>query len=67
MEAILDDEFCTIDAFLGAGHVCAIMGTEEYEPLVKKYKIPIVVTGFEPLDLVQGIYIGGKTIRRKQG
>jgi len=57
MEAILSDEFCTIDAFLGAGHVCAIMGYEEYIPLSEKYKIPIVVTGFEPLDLVQGIYM----------
>ena len=56
MEAILDDEFCSIDAFLGAGHVCAIMGYEEYIPLGEKYKIPIVITGFEPLDLVQGIY-----------
>ncbi|WP_142786358.1 hydrogenase formation protein HypD [Changchengzhania lutea] len=57
MEAILDDEFCNIDAFLGAGHVCAIMGNEEYHPLSKKYNIPIIITGFEPLDLVQGIYM----------
>ena len=66
MEAILDDEFCTIDAFLGAGHVCAIMGTEEYVPLVKKYKIPIVVTGFEPLDLVQGIYMAVKQLEENR-
>tara|TARA_E500000318_G_scaffold87483_1_gene84465 strand:- start:8984 stop:10078 length:1095 start_codon:yes stop_codon:yes gene_type:complete len=57
MEGILDDELCTIDAFLGAGHVCAIMGMKEYYPLVDKFKIPIVITGFEPLDLVQGIYM----------
>jgi len=57
MEAILDDEFCNIDAFLGAGHVCAIMGNEEYHPMSKKYSIPIIITGFEPLDLVQGIYM----------
>jgi len=57
MEAILDDEFCKIDSFLGAGHVCAIMGFQEYYPLAKKYKIPIIITGFEPLDLVQGIYM----------
>lgn len=62
MEAILDDELCTIDAFLGAGHVCAIMGMKEYYPLVEKYKIPIVVTGFEPLDLVQGIYMAVKQL-----
>jgi hydrogenase expression/formation protein HypD len=57
MEAILDDKFCNINAFLGAGHVCAIMGTSEYHYLVKKYNIPIIITGFEPLDLVQGIYM----------
>jgi len=57
MEGILDDELCNIQAFLGAGHVCAIMGLEEYYPLARKYKIPIVITGFEPLDLVQGIYM----------
>ena len=62
MEAILDDELCNIDAFLGAGHVCAIMGMQEYYPLVKKYKIPIVITGFEPLDLVQGIYMAVKQL-----
>ncbi len=62
MEAILDDELCSIDAFLGAGHVCAIMGIQEYYPLVEKYKIPIVVTGFEPLDLVQGIYMALKQL-----
>ncbi|SDW27627.1 hydrogenase expression/formation protein HypD [Lutibacter oricola] len=62
MEAILDDELCTIDAFLGAGHVCAIMGIQEYVPLVEKYKIPIVITGFEPLDLVQGIYMAVKQL-----
>jgi len=66
MEAILDDELCTIDAFLGAGHVCAIMGTEEYEPLVEKYKIPIVITGFEPLDLVQGIYMAVKQLEENR-
>jgi len=62
MEAILDDEFCNIDAFLGAGHVCAIMGYKEYYPLAEKYKIPIVITGFEPLDLVQGIYMAVKQL-----
>lgn len=62
MEAILTDEFCKIDAFLAAGHVCAIMGIEEYIPLAARYKIPIVVTGFEPLDLVQGIYMAVKQL-----
>jgi len=62
MEAILADELCTIDAFLAAGHVCAIMGIQPYYPLVEKYAIPIVVTGFEPLDLVQGIYMAVKQL-----
>lgn len=56
MEAILDDEFCSINAFLGAGHVCTIMGTSEYLPLAEKYKIPIVIAGFEPVDLLKAIY-----------
>lgn len=55
MEAILSDEENTIDGFLAAGHVCTIMGTEEYYPVAEKYKIPIVITGFEPVDLLQGI------------
>ncbi|MDG1729170.1 MAG: hydrogenase formation protein HypD [Algibacter sp.] len=62
MEAILDDEFCNIDAFLGAGHVCAIMGYKAYYPLAEKYKIPIVITGFEPVDLAQGIYMAVKQL-----
>lgn len=62
MEAILSDDLCNIDAFLGAGHVCAIMGIQQYYPLVEKYKTPIVVTGFEPLDLVQGIYMAVKQL-----
>lgn len=57
MEAILGDDENKIDAFLAAGHVCAIMGLEEYYPVAEKYKCPIVVTGFEPVDLLQGIYM----------
>ena len=55
IKALMEDPECTIQAFLAAGHVCTIMGLEEYEPLVSKYQIPIVVTGFEPVDLLQGI------------
>ncbi len=55
IEALLTDEECKIDGFLAAGHVCTIMGVSEYKPLITKYKIPIVVTGFEPVDLLQGI------------
>ncbi len=55
MEAILSDRDNKIDAFLAAGHVCTIMGMEEYYPVAEKYKCPIVITGFEPVDLLQGI------------
>jgi hydrogenase expression/formation protein HypD len=55
MEAILGSETNRVQGFLAAGHVCAIMGYEEYIPIAAKYKVPIVVTGFEPLDILQGI------------
>jgi hydrogenase expression/formation protein HypD len=55
MEAILGSPVNRVQGFLAAGHVCAVMGYWEYEPIAKKYDIPIVVTGFEPLDLLQGI------------
>ncbi|MDE3213397.1 MAG: hydrogenase formation protein HypD [Bacteroidota bacterium] len=55
MEAILQDENNVVQGFLAAGHVCTIVGMDEYYPLVNKYRIPIVVTGFEPVDLLQGI------------
>lgn len=55
MEAVLNDPDSRIQAFLAAGHVCTIMGMEEYDPLVRKYQVPIVITGFEPVDLLQGI------------
>lgn len=55
MEAILSSPTNKVQGFLAAGHVNTIMGYWEYEPLAEKYQIPIVVTGFEPLDLLQGI------------
>ena len=57
IEEIMNDELSKVDGFLGAGHVCAIMGIYEYYPLVEKYKVPIVITGFEPVDLLEGIYM----------
>jgi len=57
MEALLSSESCVVQGFLAAGHVCTIMGFEEYLPIAAKYKVPIVVTGFEPLDLLEGIYM----------
>lgn len=55
MEAILADPDNRVQAFLAAGHVCAVMGYEEYLPIAERHRIPIVVTGFEPLDLLHGI------------
>lgn len=55
MSAVLDDEENVIQSFLAAGHVCTIMGLQEYYPIVERYQIPVVVTGFEPVDLLQGI------------
>ncbi len=57
IEAILSSPNNRIQGFLAAGHVCAVMGYSEYEPIVQKYQVPIVVTGFEPLDILQGIYL----------
>ncbi|MFZ2502066.1 MAG: hydrogenase formation protein HypD [Nocardioides sp.] len=53
--AIMESPTCRVQAFLAAGHVCSVMGTAEYPPLAEKYGVPIVVTGFEPLDLLEGI------------
>jgi hydrogenase expression/formation protein HypD len=55
MEAILSSPENRVQAFLAAGHVCTIMGFKEYEPIAQKYRVPIVVTGFEPLDILQGV------------
>jgi len=57
VEAILSSPLNRIQAFLAAGHVCAVMGSTEYEPIAKKYRVPIVVTGFEPLDILHGVYL----------
>jgi hydrogenase expression/formation protein HypD len=56
MQTLLDDDQNRIDGFLAAGHVCTVMGTREYLPLAERYKIPIVVTGFEPVDILLGIH-----------
>lgn len=64
MEAILSDKENQIDAFLAAGHVCTIMGMEEYYPVVEKYKTPVVITGFEPVDLLQGILMAVQQLEK---
>jgi hydrogenase expression/formation protein HypD len=55
IEAILSSPRSRVQGFLAAGHVCTIMGYSEYEPLARKYGVPIVITGFEPLDVLDGI------------
>ena len=55
MEAILSAPGCLVQGFLAAGHVCTVMGYEEYEDLARRYRVPIVVTGFEPMDILEGI------------
>jgi hydrogenase expression/formation protein HypD len=55
ISAIMNSPTCRVQGFLAAGHVCSVMGTEEYPPLVEEFKVPIVVTGFEPLDILEGI------------
>jgi hydrogenase expression/formation protein HypD len=57
IEAILSSKRNNVRGFLAAGHVCAIAGYEEYETISTQYNVPIVVTGFEPLDILQGIYM----------
>lgn len=55
IEAIMQSPACRVQAFLAAGHVCSVMGISEYPPLVERFSVPIVVTGFEPLDILEGI------------
>ena len=55
IKVILSSEHNLVQGFLAAGHVCTVMGTREYIPLAQEYAVPIVVTGFEPVDVLQGI------------
>jgi len=57
MTAILGGPTNRIQGFLAAGHVCTVMGFEEYFPIAARYRVPIVVTGFEPLDILEGVYL----------
>src|SRR5262245_7548087 len=61
MAAILQSPQNRVQSFLGPGHVCAVMGYREYEPISARYRVPIVITGFEPVDLLEGIL---KTVRQ---
>ncbi len=55
IRAILDSPGCRIEGFLGPGHVCSVAGTADYKAICQKYRVPIVITGFEPVDLLEGI------------
>ncbi len=55
LEAILSDPETRVQAFLAAGHVCTVMGTAEYEPIAARHGVPVVATGFEPLDILEGV------------
>lgn len=56
MRAILSSPQNRVQGFLGPGHVCSVMGFEDYEPIAEQFRVPIVITGFEPLDLLEGLY-----------
>jgi hydrogenase expression/formation protein HypD len=62
--AIMESPVNRVQAFLAAGHVCSVMGFAQYPPLTEKYKIPIIVTGFEPLDILEGILRAVKHLER---
>jgi hydrogenase expression/formation protein HypD len=64
IEAILSSPANRIQGFLAAGHVCTVMGYEEYIPIAEKYRIPIVVTGFEPVDILQGIFMAVQQLEK---
>ena len=66
MEAILGSKTNRVQGFLAAGHVCAVMGFHEYPPIAEKYRVPIVVTGFEPIDLLNGLLATVKQLEAGQ-
>ena len=57
MRAILGSPDNRVQGFLAAGHVCTIMGTEEYGPIAREFGAPIIITGFEPVDILEGILL----------
>ena len=57
MAAILQSPLNRVQGFLGPGHVCTVMGYHEYEPIAARYHVPIVITGFEPLDILEGVLL----------
>jgi hydrogenase expression/formation protein HypD len=55
LDAILSAEGCEVQGVLAAGHVCTVVGTREYEPIASRRRVPIVITGFEPADILNGV------------
>jgi hydrogenase expression/formation protein HypD len=66
IEAILSSQHSRVQGFLAAGHVCTVMGYDEYIPLAEKYQVPMVVTGFEPVDIMEGIYLTLKQLQENR-
>ena len=66
LETILTSPDNRVQGFLAAGHVCTVMGFHEYEPVAAKYRVPIVVTGFEPLDILEGILMSIRQLEQGQ-
>ena len=64
MTALLESPDNRVQAFLAAGHVCTVMGWDEYYPIAAKYRVPIVVTGFEPLDILEGILMAVRQLEQ---
>lgn len=64
MRALLSSPTNRVQAYLAAGHVCTVMGWQQYEPIAREFNIPIVVTGFEPIDLLQGILAAGQQLEQ---
>lgn len=62
LRAVLAAPDNRVQGFLAAGHVCTVMGTWEYEPLAEEHRVPIIIAGFEPVDLLLGLYLGVKAL-----
>lgn len=66
MTAILEAPDNRVQAFLGPGHVCTVVGCEEYEPIASKYGVPIVITGFEPVDMLEGLLLAIRQLEERR-
>ncbi|HYZ72265.1 MAG TPA: hydrogenase formation protein HypD [Chthoniobacterales bacterium] len=64
--SILQSPFNRVQGFLGPGHVCTVMGYQEYEPIAERFHVPIVITGFEPLDILQGLLMTVQQLEQRK-